>query len=241
MPTLEEVRARMRKEEKSKSGLPSNYYRYFDLQDGESATIRFLPDKNEENPFGFFIEKFTHTLEINGQKKSVPCLTQYGEECPICKVANAYYKEGDRVRGAAYYKRRGYISQALIVEDPLAPDAETTRNSEGLVRLLALSRQLFEAIKAEIEDPQGLEVEPWDYKNGTDFVIRRGRQGQHASYAQSRFARKSRPLTAHERRVVEEQMIDLSTLIPENPGLDAIEKLLESPVPWIKSPYTKND
>ena len=45
---------------------PSNYYPFFLMKDGQQAVVRFLPDKNLENPMGFLVEKVVHNLVING-------------------------------------------------------------------------------------------------------------------------------------------------------------------------------
>ena len=66
-----------------------------------------------------------HNLEINGDRKSVPCLSMYGEDCPICAVSSAYYKAEDKENGKKYWKKKQHIAQALIVEDPLPADEAT--------------------------------------------------------------------------------------------------------------------
>ena len=69
------------------------------MKNGEQAIIRFLPDKNQDNPLGFLVEKLSHALTINGERKTVPCLRMYGEDCPICAVSSAYYKDEDKENG----------------------------------------------------------------------------------------------------------------------------------------------
>ena len=94
--SLEQLRAAFKKDE-NQGSRPNNYYPFWDMKVGEQAIVRFLPDADENNPLGFMVEKFTHNLTINGESKSIPCMKNYGEDCPICKVSLSYYKEGDKI------------------------------------------------------------------------------------------------------------------------------------------------
>ena len=226
MKTLEEVLAALRSADTS-SNLPSNYYRWFDMKDDSQAVVRFLPDKNLENAFGFLVEKIFHSLTINGEVKTVPCLGMYGESCPICKVSSVFYKDGDKVNGKKYYKKRSHIAQVLIMEDPLPPDPQTGMNSVGQVRFISISYQIYQAMKAELETAE-LDVAPWAYQGGTNFIIRKMRQGDYSTYANSKFTRKSTDLDLETVARIEEQLIDLSTLLPAHPGRERVEQMLEA-------------
>ena len=87
-----------------------NYYPFYLMNNDQEAVVRFLPDKNTKNPLKYLFEKLDHRLVINGETKTTPCLTQYGEDCPICQTAQRYYKlEGDDSEsGRNYYKKRKY-------------------------------------------------------------------------------------------------------------------------------------
>lgn len=226
--TLEQLQGAFKKADNSGSNLPNNYYPFWRMNDGESATVRFLPDANKDNPFGFMVEKHMHTLEINGENKSVPCLKMYDEDCPICKVSSEYYKKDDKVNGKKYWKKRQYITQALIIEDPLPADDTTEETHEGKVRFLTLGYQIYNVIKAAFEDGELDEV-PFAYKGGCDFIIKKTKQGDYSTYAVgSRFARKSSNLTEEQLVVVEDNLGDLSDLLPKNPGLDKVQGMLEA-------------
>ena len=225
--SLEQLTAAFKKENTSESR-PSNYYRFWDMKDGEQAKVRFLPDANTENPFGFMVEKLMHTLQINGESKSVPCLKMYGEDCPICKVSSAYYKdEGkDSVNGKKYWRKKQHILQALIVEDPLPADPETGETAEGKVKLLNLSYQIYNVIKIAFEKEELDEI-PYFFKGGCDFIINKTTSGEYPKYdVGSGFARRSSDLTEDEIALVEDVSVDLSTLLPVNPGLEKVEAML---------------
>jgi hypothetical protein len=200
---------------------PNNYYPFWDMKDGEQAVVRFLPDADATNPFGFLVEKLMHNLEINADRKSTPCLRMYNEDCPICAVSQAHYKAEDKVNGKKYWRKKQHIAQALIVEDPM-------QDHQGKVRFLALGYQLFNIIKEAFEGGE-LENTPYDLDGGYDFVIKKTRQGEYSTYTVgSKFKNKPRSLTVDERTVAQAGSVDLKTLLPKNPGEDKTNELLSS-------------
>lgn len=206
----------------------NNYYPFWSMQAGQRAIVRFLPDLNESNPRGFLVEKVTHTLSINGQERKIPCLTMYGEECPICKISQAYYRAKDEINGKKYWKKRQYLGQALIIEDPLPADAESGETHEGKVRMIALGYQLYNIIKEAFTSDE-LEGVPYDFEEGYDFIIKKTEQGSYSTYVVgSKFSNKQRALTGEEFEIAEAGRIDLSTLLPKNPGEDKVQAMLDA-------------
>lgn len=225
--SIEQLRAAFKTDE-SRQSRPNNYYPFWDMKPGEQAIVRFLPDKNPDNPLGFMVEKLMHTLTINGENKSVPCMKMYDEECPICKVSGAYYKDKDEANGKKYWRKKQHLAQALIVEDPLPADSDSGETHEGKVRFIALGYQLYNIIKESFESGELDEI-PFAYEGGCDFIIKKTEQGKYASYAVgSRFARKATDLTEDQIAVAEDQMIELDTLLPAMPELAKVEGMLEA-------------
>ena len=228
MKSLDELRAAFqRKENDGGSTGAGNYYPFWNLDYGQSAIIRFLPDKNEDNPLGFMVEKHMHNLEINGETKKIPCLKMYDEDCPICKVSSDYYKEDDKENGKKYWRKKQYIAQALIISDPIE-HRDTEESHEGEVRYISMGYQLYNVIKEAFESGDLDEI-PFAFEGGCNFTIKKSKQGEYATYAVgSRFARKSTDLTEDEIEFVEEEMIDLSTLLPEKPNVEKVEGQLRA-------------
>lgn len=225
-PTLAALQAAFKKPEQSVGGMPNNYYPFWNMETGESCQVRFLPDGNSENPLGFLVEKVMHNLEINGERKSVPCLSMYGEDCPVCAVSSAYYKADDKANGSKYWKKKQHLAQALIVDDPMPANEESGETHEDKVRYIALGFQLFNVIKEAFESGELDEV-PFAYEGGCNFIIKKTESGGYASYAVgSKFARKSSDLD--DDVTANFDLTDLSTLLPANPGRDKIETMLEA-------------
>lgn len=225
--SLDALRSAFKKDTTTNTGNGlGNYFPFHKMQTGESSTVRFLPDLNAENPMGFLVEKRTHTLTINGQKRNVPCRTMYGEDCPICKVSSAYYKANDTVNGKKYWRKLQYIGQALIVDSPI-PAQAGEEVATGTVKLMTINPQLYKVIKEAFESGD-LENIPFDYEMGTNFIIKKDQQGEYASYILSKFAKRETALDDDTIEFVQGQLKDLSTVLPKCPELAEVEAMLEA-------------
>ena len=226
--TLEQLQSAFKKAENDGNSLPNNYYPFWLMKEGESATVRFLPDADEDNPLGFMAESLKHTLEINGETKSVACLKMFEEDCPICKVSSEYYKKEDKENGKKFWRKKQHITQAIIVSDPLPPDETTGETHEGKIRFLTLGYQIYTVMKEAFGSGE-LDSVPYAFKNGCDFIIKKTKQGEYSTYAVgSRFARKSTDLTDEQLALVEENLGVLSDLLPRNPGFEKVQGMLEA-------------
>lgn len=230
--SMEQLKAAFNKttETREGGGRANNYYPFWNMKDGESAVIRFLPDKNTENPLGFVVEKSTHTLIINGEKKTIPCRKMYGAECSVCKVSSSFYKEEGKgsPNGKKYWRKKGHIAQALVVEDPLPADAESGENHQGKVRYIALGYQLFKIIQMALASGE-MDSVPYDYEAGYNFIITKSKQGDYSTYTiGSRFKGKPSGLSDEDVEIIKEQIVDLSTLIPRDLGDEKMTSMLEA-------------
>lgn len=241
--TLESLQNAFRQNESSNETHSNNYYPFWQMKEGEHAVVRFLPDANEENPFRFFVEKRMHNLVINGEKKNVPCMTMYGEDCPICNVSKKFYDKQDKDMGKAYWRKRQYLTQAIIVKDPLPKDDTTNENYEGKVCCIALGFQLYSIIKdATLSGELGEAGSPGFhmFEKGIDFVIKKSKQGDYSTYALgSKFMRNTRDLTDDEIALATSQMIDLSTLLPRAHTIESINEDLAAALGSNAAPATQ--
>lgn len=227
--SIDQLRAAFKKPEQNENSRgPNNYFPFWNMKTGESATIRFLPDADDENPMGFLVEKKMHTLTVNGKRVSVPCNSMYGEDCPICKVSQQYYKADDKVNGKRYWRKASYVAQALVVDNPL-PVKDGEDDPQGQVRLVSIGYSLYKIIKDTFESGELDEV-PFAFKDGTDFVIKKDQQGEHASYVLSKFARKSTDLEDDEIARIEPELKVLRDVLPKQFALEKIEAMLEADI-----------
>lgn len=208
------------------SGNNGNYYPFWNIAFGEQAIVRFLPDKDVANPW-FLLEKSHHDLIVDGERKRVNCLKNYNEDCPICKASQQFYKNGDEAAGQQLYRKRQYLGQVLIMDDPLPVDKETGKNSNGEVKIVSLGPKIYASIKDSIETGE-LDEAPHSYEDGTNFIIKKSQDGKYADYSRSKFER--RPTTIAEDLIdgIEDQLVTLTSLLAANPGAEALSQLLNN-------------
>lgn len=217
-----------KKDNNGKSFKRGDFYPFWQMNEDEKAIVRILPDANTENPYIFYTDKLEHKLAINGKDETIPCLTMYNEKCPICELSKDFYKaEGkETVSGKYYYRKKTSLVRLLVIEDPLPPDEETKETCAGKVCNSQFSYQLMEKIKEEISTDE-LDGEPWDLKEGYNFIIKKTAQGKFGTYTVgSGFARKQ---SAIPKDLVDSiELIDLSTLLPKNPGYELVKRKLDA-------------
>ena len=108
MASLAEIRARLAAQEnksqgKSNAQQDNSIYPHWNIDEGTTATVRFLPDGDTKNEF-FWVEKNIIKLPFNGVKGDsnvkqiivqVPCNDMYvPNSCPILAEVRPWYKIG---------------------------------------------------------------------------------------------------------------------------------------------------
>lgn len=194
------------------------FYPFWKMADDQVAVVRFLPDLDEENSLGFLVENLQHELTINGQRKKVACPSMHGKDCPICNLSRKYYDEKNEDMGKKYYRKKSYISQAIVVESPIE------HNQAQLVKLIEFGPQVYKQIQAAFQSGD-LEEAPFELKGGYNFRFRKTKTGQgQNSYTTSNFAPKQSDL---EDEIIEQlQLLNLADYRGELLDYETIEALL---------------
>ena len=133
MATLAEIRAKLKEQESRTGGGSSSgggdnaIYPFWNIKEGESATLRFLPDGDESNTF-FWKERLMIKLPFNGIKGEtdsrpvqvqVPCMEMYGDTCDILNEVRGWFKDPSlEEMGRKYWKKRSYIIQGFVTDNP---------------------------------------------------------------------------------------------------------------------------
>jgi hypothetical protein len=243
MASLAEIRARLQAAEtkgkdSSGGGGDRSIYPHWNMEEGQSATLRFLPDGNPKNTF-FWQERAMIRLPFSGIKGEmeskqvmvqVPCVEMWGETCPILTEVRTWFKDKSlEEMGRKYWKKRSYIFQGFVRENPLSDDT----TPDNPIRKFIIGPQLFTLIKSALMDPD-LEELPTDYMRGLDFRITKTSKGGYADYNTSKWARKESALTEAEQAAVEaNSLFDLSTFLPKKPTdveLRVIKEMFEASV-----------
>jgi len=242
MPTLAELRKKLQDQDTRRSGNfnsgPSDNYPFWNIPNDVPARVRFLPDADPDNTF-FWVEKNMIRLTFPGikgddEKKevaiNVPCMEMYGETCPILTETRPWWND-DSLKELArkYWKKRNYIFQGFVQEDPMAADEQP----ESPIRRFTIGAQIFKLIKASLLDPDFDNI-PTDYINGTDFIITKTQKGDWADYTTSKWARKESALTQEQLDAIETHGTkNLNDYLPAKPTpahLNAIFEMFEASV-----------
>ena len=229
MATLAEIRAKLKASEQKGSGErtggDNSIYPFWNLKEGGESSFRFLPDGNESNTF-FWVERAMIKLPFNGVvgetdnrqvTVQVPCVEMYndGSTCPILAEVRPWYKdESLKEQANKYWKKRSYLFQGFVRQNPLGDDKEPANP----IRRFVISSQIFNVIKSSLMDPE-MEELPTDYVNGVDFNIRKTSKGNYADYSTSNWSRKISPLTEAEQAAIEAHgLFNLTDFLPKKPG-----------------------
>jgi len=243
MASLAEIRARLAAAESNKGGQSSNggdnaIYPHWNMEEGASALLRFLPDGNNKNTF-FWVERAMIRLPFNGVKGEmdtkqvqvqVPCVEMWGEACPILAEVRTWFKDKSlEEMGRKYWKKRSYVFQGFVRENPMADD----KSPENPIRRFIIGPQIFATIKSALMDPE-LEEMPTDLLRGLDFRVAKTSKGGYADYNTSKWSRKESALTEAEQAAVDKHgLFDLSTFMPKKPTdveLKVMKEMFEASV-----------
>jgi len=242
MASLAEIRARIAAQENKQTGSTQQsdnaIYPHWNMDEGTIATVRFLPDADSKNTF-FWVERQIIKLPFNGIKGDsnvkqiqvqVPCVEMYGDNCPILAEVRPWYKdESLKEMANKYWKKRSYLFQGFVRQNPLGDD-KTPANP---IRRFVISPQIFTIIKSSLMDPE-MEELPTDYMRGLDFNIKKTSKGGYADYSTSNWARKESALTEAEQAAIDAHgLYNLVDFLPKKPSeaeLRVIKEMFEASV-----------
>ena len=241
--TLSEIRAKLQASENrgagnKQSGGDNAIYPHWNIAEGSTTRIRFLPDGNTKNSF-FWAERAMIRLPfagVKGQADSkpvvvqVPCMEMYGEACPILAEVRPWFKDPSlEEMGRKYWKKKSYLFQGFVRENALSDD----KTPENPIRRFTISPQIFNIIKAALMDPE-MEELPTDLQRGLDFQIVKTSKGGYADYSTSKWSRKESALTAEESDAIEKHgLFNLSDFLPKKPSeveLKVLKEMFEASV-----------
>ena len=243
MASLADIRAKLAQMENKPGSKDSNktagdnaIYPFWNIEEGQSATLRFLPDGDPNNTF-FWVERqmirLTFPGVVGGENKpvtvQVPCGEMYGDNCPILTEVRPWFKDPSlEEMGRKYWKKKSYIFQGFVAENPLNEESP-----ENPIRRFVIGPQIFNIIKGALMDPD-MENNPIDYVNGTDFRLTKTTKAQYADYSTSKWARKERSLDETELAAIDEHgLYDLKDFLPARPTAEhykAIAEMFEASV-----------
>ena len=241
MATLAEIRAKLQQSAQNSggnSGGDNAIYPHWNIAEGATATVRFLPDADPNNTF-FWIERAMINLPFAGVKGEtnskpvtvqVPCMEMWGETCPILTEVRPWFKDKSlEDMGRKYWKKKSYLFQGFVVDSKFKED----KTPENPIRRFIIGSQIFNIVKNALMDSE-IEELPTDYVRGLDFKIAKTSKGGYADYSTSTWARRERALSADEEAAIQQYgLFDLKSFLPKKPGaveLQVIKEMFEASV-----------
>jgi hypothetical protein len=227
--SLQEIRARIaaaeNKQNTPRASSDNSIYAHWNMDEGTTATLRFLPDADGNNPY-FWVERQIIKLPFNGVKGDsaakrvevqVPCIEMFGPEyhCPILAEVRPWYKD-ETLKELAnkYWKKRAYLFQGFVRANPIGDD----KAPANPIRRFIISPQIFTIVKASLMDPE-MEELPTDYLRGLDLNIKKTSKGGYADYSTSTWARKESALTDAEQEAIDtHKLYNLADFLPKKPS-----------------------
>lgn len=243
--SLAEIRAKLQAQQGKGQGGGSGggdntIYAHWNIAEGSTARVRFLPDANTKNDF-FWVAREMIKLPfagIKGQSDSkpvivqVPCVEMYGDgsACPILAEVRTWFKDPAlEEMGRKYWKKKSYIFQGFVRDNPLSDD----KTPDNPIRRFIISPQIFNLIKNALMDPD-MENIPTDFVSGLDFSIKKTSKGGYADYSTSTWARKETALTSEEQAAIDAHgLFNLADFLPKKPGeveLKVMKEMFEASV-----------
>ena len=231
MATLAELRAKLAAQDQRQAGsreTDNAIYTFWNIPNDTTATLRFLPDNDESNTF-FWQERQMIRMPFPGVKGqdeakavtvNIPCTEMWGETCPVHAEIRPWFKDPTLEDIARkYWKKRSYIFQGLVINDPLGEESPP----ENIIRRFVINPSIYKIIKAALMDPD-MENLPTDYVNGTDFRLTKTQKGQYADYSTSNWARRERGLSEDELEAIETNgLFTLSDYLPKKPSAEGVK------------------
>ena len=245
MPSLADIRARLAAQEKKSNTNfapgESAVYPHWNIEEESTAVLRFLDDAEPENPY-FWVERNLFKFPFNGIKGSpehgvqasskevivqIPCMEMYGEKDAVLDEVRTWFKDPSMEDlGRKYWKKRSYLFQGFVRQDPLEGTEGYTK-PENPIRRFIISPQIFTLIKNSLMDPD-IEEMPTHKEQGLDFRVKKTSKGGYADYANSSWARKESALTQEELDAIDEYgLYNLKDFLPAKPTEEVQKVIME--------------
>lgn len=199
MTNIEKLRAKLSEAQNRKESTDgtksfssdSPYFPFWQLETGQSVTIRLFEDADPSNDFPFIEKRMVRlpfggvvgNAESDNVTVEVPSMTTWDTRAkdPIVEATRKYWdSKGDETNiplARLYHYKRTFLYQGVVVGGDLV-DA----GRENDVRIFSFNKSLHDAIVSFLMDPE-LEHLPMDAEHGRDLTITKGKQGEYANYS----------------------------------------------------------
>jgi hypothetical protein len=227
---MEKANRNKRETTSSSSSGDNASFPFWNIPEGSSATIRFLPDGDVTNEC-FWVDRLVIKLPFEGivggeyptdRKVSVtvPCVEMFDDRCPIMSETRPWWKDPAKENLArAYWKKKSFIFQGFVVDSGL----EEKNAPASPIRRFVINPSIYDIIYCSVMDTE-MEDLPTDYVKGRDFKITKTKKGEYPNYGSSQWALKTRSLMNEELFAIETHgLYNLKDYLGRRPDAEEIE------------------
>ena len=234
------MRAALRKDDERGSSGDNASYAFWNLSDdpkkGNTAVIRFLPDRDDSNEF-FWRTREVINIPFKGTEGGdegkavevqVPCMDMWESKKDfILNHTKSWWKTPKEEIARKYWKKRSYIFQGFVVESAIKEE----NPPENPIRRFLINPSIFKIIKGSLMDPE-MENLPTDYEHGCDLRLikttKSTPQGMQADYTTSSWSRRERALRESELNAIDQYgLFDLKEFLPKRPSAEQLKAIEE--------------
>lgn len=196
--------------------------KYLKLEPGKNI-IRILPGKKDN--MEFYTESSIHRYkDVEGNLRNYHCRKPKGEICPVCDFYFDLWKMHKEL-GLEKGKKSKFGDLASSIKANAryymnVIDRRLQESGQDPVKIFATGKKLFTKIMADVLDQEYMDdSDPdnsliIDLKNGNDYIVDLGKNGEYNSYDNSKVRSKKTPAgTPAEMASWMESATDLTTLI----------------------------
>jgi hypothetical protein len=156
-----------------------------------SAVIRFLPAVSEDDTP--YVKSYSHGFKVGSKWFIENCPSTLGikDGCPVCSANSELWNSGlesDKKIAGERKRKLSFYSNVLVIKDPANPE------NEGQVRIYRYGQKIFDKIKEAIKGDEDMEVgaiDPFNFFDGANFVIKIAQVAGFKNYDKSKFASKT--------------------------------------------------
>lgn len=213
---------------KGKKGKDLRFLNYYDMQEGDKLTVRFLPDPESGE---YWLEYATHgpNLKLRGLDAVSCSYTSSGEDCPACSYSFEFHNDGDKTQAQRWRRKETYIGQVLVTDQN--PCIEINEPEDGnQVKLIYIPWGVIDNIQEAIMEGRIGEI--IDH----DFVIKKTtNKGGQANYDKSYFKETEDILDDEILELFEDDdsgvyLFDLGKELPAPSTTDEVDEWLEKAI-----------
>jgi hypothetical protein len=212
----------------------TSVFPFWNIEVGGSASLRFLPDADTNNPF-IWAEKIIFKWKFPDPRKAgasvevqLPCQEMYDGfgTCAVLQQVRPLWKSDEEL-AKRLWPKKSYIYSGFARRSSWKEESPP----DSPIRKFFINKKMHDFIKASIlsDDPDtAFMASPDDYVQGRDFVVKKTKNGQWDDYSTSQWANNTSSLTDDEASAIEKYgLIDLKKSFPARPTPEAFTCMLD--------------